>query len=144
MLGGMLDSWKLKSYYKQELSEYSVLRRRGLSDLDAKIQMLKSSLELDNGVGISLAIKQGVDELDVFDEIQFLVWFNASLRTKRARIPLVASRMISTRERSVLSDIAFRSGDWWMIKEDLKESGGVSMITFNALGKELAERFKLA
>ncbi len=144
MLGGVFDSWKLKVYYTQALSEYSVLRRRGFSDLDAKIHLLKLDLELNSSIGISSAIKQRVEELDVLGEIQFMVWFNASLKTKCPRIPIVKNINEFVRERSVLSDIAFHSGDWWVIKADLKDDSLPSEREFNDLGKELAERFLLA
>jgi|WetSurMetagenome_2_1015567.scaffolds.fasta_scaffold784733_1 hypothetical protein len=134
----------LKKFYIPILDNYSVLRRNGLQLIDVKCYILKQYLKLDNRKYLNEKATELIDKLDIIDLMTFIVWFNSSLKSKVDGIPRIndpTSYLHS--EKNKIIEIAFKSGDWWIYKNDIKDNSQNLLAIFTELGENIINSYKL-
>ena len=110
---------KLPKFYNSVLEFYSAKRKYGYSIIDSNALVIKNVFFLKSGFFHSNTLKI-LNELDIIDIIQFMIWFNTSHKDAYIQVPKGHMPDLSKVERKKIYDIAFKSGYWWNIKDDLR------------------------
>jgi hypothetical protein len=134
----------LNKFYLSIIDNYCFLKKNGIQLSDIKLQIIKKVLKLDNQKFINEAGNAIIKDLDLIDLILFFLWFNTSLGSKFMEIPKV--RMSSndySKERQYIMQLLFRKGNWWLLKNELKNNFEVPFNSFIDFGENLVNTYNL-
>ncbi len=139
-----ISKYKLSQFSKRSLLFYSEQIRLGNQDQDVKIKYLRLLFYLDVWIAVKKDILDCINKLDFIDIIIFSIWFNNSLRNKIESIPKISIDLNASQNRDQINKVAFKSGIYWDLKNNMRQTSLNLEEEFNVLGQEIINCFEIS